>query len=163
MSEKMDSCGYRVQRTGDNVAALLDKIENLDLATPEIAGLLSALDKQKLDNTTIRYNTTQYWNSQIGFIPKPGEIIIYADYKSAVVDGNPAYIPAIKIGTGNAYVQDLVFVGGDSGDMDEDLLFAHIADTIVHITQAERDYWNNKLNVTDTQEVVGESLIFNRN
>lgn len=161
MSEKGNSCGYQIQRTGDNVAELLDKIENLDLATPEVAGLLSALDKRKLDNTTIRFNTTQYWNSQIGYIPKAGEIIIYADYKTAVVDGKTINVPAIKIGSGNAYVQDLVFVGGNS--VDEDILFAHIADTLVHITQQERDYWNNKLNVTDYHEVVDEALIFNRN
>lgn len=163
MSEKGNSCGYQIQRTGDNVSELLDKIENLDLATSEVAGLMSALDKQKLDNTTVRFNTTQYWNSQIGYIPKAGEIIIYADYKTAIVDGKMVNIPAIKIGSGNAYIQDLVFVGGNGGDIDQDMLLAHIADAIVHVTQADREFWNNKLNVTDYHEVVNEALIFNRN
>lgn len=156
------SCRYKIQRTGDNVSELLDKIDNIDLATPSMAGLMSALDKTKLDSLSIRYNTTAFWNRQIGYVPKAGEIIIYLDYKTAVVDGKTVNIPGIKIGSGNGYVQDLVFVSGGSGD-DDEMLLAHIADTLVHVTQADRDYWNNKLNVDDHQEVIGESLVFNRN
>ena len=156
MSEKGNSCGYRIQRTGDNVAELLDKIENLGPATSTIAGLLTAVDKRKLDQIGIQYHTT---------IPKAGEIIIYSDYQTATIDGHTVYIPGMKIGSGNGYVQDLAFVtsGGGGGGADEQLLLDHIADTIAHCTQAEKDYWNNKLNVTDTQEVIGESLVFNRN
>lgn len=154
-------CEYNIQRTGSEVAGLLDKIDNLGLATPIADGLMSALDKAKLDKISVRYNTTEYWNRQIGYIPKAGEIIIYLDYKTAVVDGSPVNIPGIKIGSGNGYVQDLVFVSGGSGD--EEMILAHIADTLVHVTQADRDYWNNKLNVDDNQEVIGESLVFNRN
>lgn len=166
MSEKENSCGYRIQRTGDNVAELLDKIENLGPATSTIAGLLTAVDKRKLDQIGIQYHTTEYWNRQIGYIPKAGEIIIYSDYQTATIDGHTVYIPGMKIGSGNGYVQDLAFVtsgGGGGGGADEQLLLDHIADTIAHCTQAEKDYWNNKLNVTDTQEVIGESLVFNRN
>lgn len=155
------SCGYKIQRTGDNVAELLDKIENLGPATETLAGLITAVDKKKLDLLSISYNTTAYWNRQVGFIPKAGEIIIYSDYKTVMVDGNQVNIPGIKVGSGNGYVQDLAFVGG--GSVDDDLLLAHLADTIVHVTQEDREYWNNKLNVNDAQEVIGESLVFNRN
>ena len=157
----MKDCGYKIQRTGDNVSELLDKIDNLGPATSTLAGLLTAVDKQKLDALGIQYHTTAYWDSQIGYIPKAGEIIIYSDYKTATIDGHTVYIPGMKIGSGNGYVQDLMFVGG--GSEDESLLLEHIADTVAHCTQAEKDYWNNKLNVTDAQEVVGEALIFNRN
>jgi hypothetical protein len=162
MSEKGNSCRHQIQRTGDNVSELLDKIDNLGPATSTLAGLMTAVDKKKLDALGIQYHTTEYWNRQIGYIPKAGELIIYSDYKTTTIDGHLVYIPGMKIGSGNGYVQDLTFVTTGGSD-DEGLLLEHIADTIAHCTQAEKDYWNNKLNVTDTQEVVGESLIFNRN
>jgi len=159
-----DSCNYKIQRTGDDVSALLDKIDNLGPATSTLAGLMTSVDKAKLDALGIQYHTTEYWNRQIGYIPKAGELIIYSDYKTVTIDGHEVYVPGMKIGSGNGYVQDLAFVtSGGGGEDDESLLLEHMADTIAHCTQAEKDYWNNKLNVTDTQEVVGESLIFNRN
>lgn len=158
---KRGHCEVQVERTGEDISRLLDKIDSLGPATELIDGLLSAVDKKKLNDLSIRYNTTYYWNRQVGFIPKAGEVIIYSDYKTAVIDGKTVTVPGIKIGSGNGYVQDLAFVTG--GGADDDLLLPHLADTVVHITQAERDYWNNKLNVTDSQEVVEETLIFNRN
>ena len=103
-------------------------------------------------------HSTLYWNAQVGYIPKEGEIIIYSDRKQIVVDGKTVFIPGIKIGTGNAYVQDLMFID-DSLVKD---LADHISDTGIHITAEERIRWNAKLNV-DSREVVGEELIINRN
>ena len=107
----------------------------------------------------VRSGTTAYWNAQIGYVPEEGEIIVYTDYKTTEVDGQTVNVPGVKIGTGNGYVQDIVFLD----QADSDALIAHMADNDVHITTAERDFWNNKLNVADLQEVVGETLIFNRN
>ena len=107
----------------------------------------------------IGYNTTEYWDNLTGYIPAEGEIVIYSDHSSKEVDGETVYIPAIKIGTGNAYVQDLAFIDEDISNM----LMDHINDMIRHITEEERLYWNNKLNVNDLQEVSEEVLIFNRN
>ena len=46
-------------------------------------------------------------------------------------------VPGIKIGTGNAFVLDLPFI---------DIKYArHIADNVIHITQEEREFWNNKV------------------
>lgn len=155
----MNNCQYEIQRTGDDASALLNKIEQLSLATPLVDGLMSSGDKTKLDALGIHYNTTRYWNDQIGYIPKEGELIIYSDYRKITIDGKQKLVPGIKVGTGNAYVQDLIFLT----DSQSDALWDHINDRVAHITQAERLFWNNKLNVTDSQEVVGESLIFNRN
>lgn len=69
-----------------------------------------------------------------GFIPEKGEIIIYSDYRTKDIDGDIITIPGIKIGSGNAYIQDLAFVGDDIRD---DLL-AHIHDQVRHITIEER-------------------------
>ena len=59
----------------------------------------------------VRRDTTANWNAAIGFIPLEGEVIVYTDYKT-ITEGNVTkYVPGIKIGSGNAYVQDLAFVG----------------------------------------------------
>lgn len=110
------------------------------------------------DFTGVRYGTTEEWNNSVGFVPKAGEIIIYSDYKTKDSEGRTIYYPGIKIGSGNAYVQDLAFLNEDLSD----LLWDHIRNTEVHINNEERARWNNKLNVNDVKEVVNETLIFNR-
>ena len=88
-----------------------------------------------------------------------GEIIIYTDYQTKVIDGQAVNIPGIKVGSGNAYVQDLAFVG----DLEREIILEHIHDAGVHVTSAEKLIWSNKLNVDDDNEVVNGALIFNRN
>lgn len=129
---------YKLNRTGEDVAELLTRMA---------------------DRVPFLYNTTAYWNSQRGYIPKAGEIIIYSDYQTIDDCGKIINIPGIKIGSGNAYVQDLAFLGA----YDTQTMIDHIADLSIHITGTERNFWNNKLNVDDEHEVVGEELIFNRN
>ena len=73
-------------------------------------------------------------------------------------------IPGIKIGTGNAYVQDLAFIDEDLRDK----LLAHINNAEIHTTLAEKLFWNNKLNTDDSYDIThgelqDETLILNRN
>lgn len=65
-------------------------------------------------------------------------------------------IPGIKIGSGNAYVQDLAFIDEDT----RRTLAEHIEDLDIHVTAEEKAFWNNKVNTEDT--VVGETLVFTR-
>ena len=96
----------------------------------------------------IKHDTTAHWDAAIGFIPLPGEIIVYDDYQvhtwTEVEYGETvtktANIPGVKIGTGNAYVQDLQFI---EGDLREKLL-NHINNTDLHTTLVEKLFWNNK-------------------
>lgn len=106
----------------------------------------------------IKSGTTEYWAGS-GYIPAANEIIVYIDKSPKEVDGDMVYIPGIKIGSGNAYVTDLAFVGDDVAES----LLAHIADSVRHITDNERFFWNNKLNVDDDLEVTNNMLMFNRN
>ena len=84
----------------------------------------------------LKRDTTEHWNNARGFIPLPGEVIVYEDYetKTYTVEEygktvtKTALIPNIKIGTGNAYVQDLAFVD----EKTRDILIEHIH----HIYQA---------------------------
>lgn len=130
------------------------------------------------DGTTIKArilakrDTTANWNNAAGFIPMLGEVIIYTDYqtKTYTVEEygeqvtKTVNIPGIKIGTGNAYVQDLAFVDEDL----RDTLMAHINNTELHTTLAEKLFWNNKINIDDSydiqhEELEDETLILNRN
>lgn len=119
-----------------------------------------------------KHDTTANWNAAIGFIPLQGEIIIYDDYKTVtyVVEENgevvtkTRFIPGIKIGTGNGYVQDLGFVDDELREK----LMMHINDIEIHTTLAEKAFWNNKINIDDSyeqihDELVDETLILNRN
>ena len=120
----------------------------------------------------LKRDTTQHWNEAIGFIPLPGEVIIYEDYevKTYTVEEygetvtKTVNIPNIKIGTGNAYVQDLAFVD----EKTREILMAHIQNHDIHVTLAEKLFWNNKINVDDADEQISgeledETLILNRN
>jgi hypothetical protein len=78
----------------------------------------------------LKRDTTENWNNAIGFIPLPGEVIVYEDYEVKTytieeygeVVTKTVNIPNIKVGTGNAYVQDLAFVD----EQTRDILMAHI-------------------------------------
>lgn len=101
-----------------------------------------------------KIGTTEYWDAQISYVPRSGEIIVYSDYYTE--DGQP--VPAIKIGDGNAFVVDLPFLTDNTRSLLED----HIRNTVVHITQAERDSWNNKV-TCDVVEINDEyNLVFTK-
>ena len=69
----------------------------------------------------------------------------------------------MKIGTGNAYVQDLAFVD----ESVRNLLLAHINNQEIHVALGDRIFWNNKINVDDAYEQISgeledETLVLNR-
>ena len=116
----------------------------------------------------LKRDTTEHWNNARGFVPLRGEVIVYTDVGSYQKEINgelrTILIPGIKIGDGNAYVQDLPFVDKDL----RDTLMEHINDMDLHVTLGEKTFWNNKINVDDAYEVVhdelvDEMLILNRN
>lgn len=120
----------------------------------------------------LKRDTTENWNNARGFIPLLGEIIIYTDYETKTYEveeygetvTKTEDIPNIKIGTGNAYVQDLPFIDEKTRQM----LLNHINNQEMHVTLADKLYWNNKLNVDDEydisyQELYDETLVLNRN
>ena len=120
----------------------------------------------------IKHDTTENWNNATGFIPLPGELIVYDDYETKTYQveeygemvTKTVNIPNVKVGTGNAYVQDLAFIGDDI----REIVMQHIRDYDVHVTLQEKVFWNNKVNIDDDYdkvhgEVLDELLIFNRN
>lgn len=131
-----------------------DKIPTATSQITNDSGYITASDV-----TTV--NTTSYWQSHATYVPRNGEIIVYSDGETIEVSGQTVNVPKVKIGTGNEYVGQLPFVGQPTAEK----LDAHIADTVKHITSAERALWNGKLNISTSQaeHFVNETLIFNRN
>lgn len=137
-------------------------------------------------NTRIKLkrDSTANWNAARGFVPLEGELIIYTDYQPSYVlnidgtysldnngnpiirkdkDGNVLYTPGIKIGDGKAFVQDLPFIDDELREK----LITHINNTEIHVTLQDKEFWNNKVNIDDSDEVIDgyledELLIFNR-
>lgn len=102
------------------------------------------------------YGDTSYWNSREGYVPEKGSIIVYEDYKTIEKDGKTITIPGIKIASGDAYVQDLPFIGEC---FIEDEFYDHIKNKDVHTTLEEKEKWNNKVSI-DESRLNQELLIF---
>lgn len=110
-----------------------------------------------------KHDSTANWNAAIGFVPLEGEIIVYNDYKTITkeVDGETCQVqvPGIKIGDGQTYVQDLPFLDSEMRDR----ILEHINNDNIHVSLQEKLFWNNKINVNDSAELVNGALVFNRN
>lgn len=121
--------------------------------TQDLSGTLSMpaarivnRDYEKLENKPIHQDTTEAWNSQPNLIAKAGHLYFYTDYQQ--VGG--VNIAGLKLGDGTSYLIDLPF---------EDAQFQeHISDTIIHITQEEREFWNNK----NRAVITGENLVLTK-
>lgn len=108
------------------------------------------------DFARIEVKTSAEWSGYTQYVPEAGKIIVYSDRR--VIDG-VAY-PGIKIADGLAYVVDLPFVGDDVSAAFMNALEEHVNDQVVHITEDERQFWNNKINYNFDEQ--GENLVFNR-
>ncbi len=99
----------------------------------------------------VLYATTATWNSQPTLISQMGYIYIYADYRKNEHGMN---IPSMKVGDGNAYLIDMPF--------SDEVLYKHVDDNVRHITQEEREFWNNKVRCY-ASEIQDDVLIFTTN
>lgn len=96
-------------------------------------------------------DTVEGWNSRPQTIAKKDAIYVYTDYQEFEGEN----IPGFKIGDGLAYLIDIPFVAGNKIQWE-----AHINDTSIHVTQQEKDFWNNKV-----RAIIGEdgTLVFTVN
>jgi len=121
-------------------------------SSPSLAGSLTI--PTVVDGHRIYYDTTEHWNMQIDLIAKEGTIYIYSDHESLEEDSVTKYVPGIKIGDGTSYLIDMPFVG----DAMSQQLIEHIANMTMHVTDAERNFWNNKV----TADITNENLILTK-
>lgn len=96
------------------------------------------------------YQTTEQWNSTPSTISEAGALYIWADYKQ---NEQGEDIPGIKVGDGKAYIIDLPFI--------DDIYAQHIANEIIHVTQEDRDRWDNKVTCF-ISTLDNENLIFTK-
>lgn len=104
-------------------------------------------------NSNVEYDTTNSWNEKRDYVPKEGIIVIYSDKSTIQKDNQQYYQPSFKIGDGSTYLVDLPFF--------DDYIASHINNSAIHVSEADRAFWNNKINCDET--VSEETLIINRN
>lgn len=105
-------------------------------------------------------HTRAEWSEIPMYVPSKGEIVIYSDWRES--DG--ITYPAIKIGDGSAYVADLPITacGDDIEFINElaDMLTEHINNTVIHVSEEDRERWDSKLNYEVNESL--ETLVLNR-
>ena len=116
--------------------------------------------KNNLNNKIVYYSRTKdEWNADASLIAQKDVLYIYSDYKIIQKDGKQILLPGLKIGDGMSYLIDMPFVNStDSGI--EQLILDHINNNVIHISAAERNFWNNKLNYSFNEE--SQNLTLNR-
>ena len=101
-------------------------------ATEEV--LANLIESLKLNRPEVFFNTKEGWNLQSQLIGQINTIYVYTNYQQ---DEQGKNIAGIKIGDGKAYLVDLPFL--------DTLYFKHINDDNIHVTSAEKQFWNNKM------------------
>lgn len=79
------------------------------------------------------FDTTENWATKGMEVSEKNAVYVYTD-RGKTKDGRD--IAGIKIGDGLAYIVDLPFT--------DEAFIEHINDKTIHITQEEREFWNNK-------------------
>lgn len=103
--------------------------------------------------------TKEQWNMNPALISEKDVLYIYTNYKTIEKDGEEIVVPGLKVGDGKGYLIDLPFINSVGGEDLEQLLMDHINNHSIHVTQEEKMFWNNKLNLSLHEE----NLVFNRN
>lgn len=117
--------------------------------------------KNNLSNKMVYYSKKKAdWDANRDMVSQKDALYIYSDYKLIEQDGKQIYMPGIKIGDGTSYLIDLPFANQNKNSEIEDLLLDHINNRIVHISAEQRDFWNNKLNLSLTPQ--SQTLVLNR-
>ncbi len=131
---------------------ILNAVSDLENEINSLTTFVNRINQEKLG---FRVDTKQNWDSQRNLISEQGVIYFYTNYKARQLENNIIQnIPAMKLGDGKAFLIDLPFMGGDTIEFEQ-----HIKNKTIHITQQERQEWNNKIvcSVTDDNLVFENS------
>ena len=120
--------------------------------------LEGALTAEDLGLGRAYYDTKAAWDAQPLLISEPRVIYIYSDYDYIEDEaGNRTAVAGLKIGDGVNYLIDLPFVG----DLTTKIIVEHLADSVSHLTSAEREFWNNKVSCF-FRDGEPENLVFSK-
>lgn len=112
---------------------------------PEISADIQSFAIRLNDNLLVA--TKEEWDSRRDLISQKNVVYVYSDHETNE-EGQP--VPGFKVGDGMAYLIDLPF--------NDDLALKHIYNTGIHVTQEEKDFWNNKvtayINADDVEQLI---------
>lgn len=119
-------------------------LEHLSLLIKQ--AISNAVNELELKMPKILFAPKADWDMDSTKIAEVNTIYVYTDYSG--YDGKS--LAGFKVGDGVSYLIDMPFVDQVYND--------HINDSTIHITQAEREFWNNKvrcyLDGVDNEEIV---------
>lgn len=126
-----------------------------------VSYLWSKIQNISKDKLIYYSKTKEQWNINSQLLSKKDVLYIYTNYKKIKKQGeqDQIIIPGLKVGDGKSYLIDLPFINDVSNSDFENILLQHINNKTIHVTQEEKIFWNNKLNLF-LQE---ENLVLNRN
>ena len=127
----------------------VDKIYlgDVQLSNTQLLERIDFLNQQLQGKATMLAKTKEEWSRQTSLISQTNTFYIYTN---RTVENGKSY-PGIKVGDGTSYVVDLPFV--------DDLFYSDIDNLDIHVTLAEKEFWNNKVRTQDS-ELDEENLIF---
>lgn len=128
------------------------------LDTEGVAFLWRKIKNINTNKFTYYSKTKEEWDSDITFLSEKNVLYIYSNFKIFSKNGQEEiYLPGLKIGDGKSYLIDLPFLNDFDNNI-EKVLLDHISNNSIHISDQQRNFWNNKLNY----ELQNETLILNR-
>ena len=110
------------------------------------------------ESVSCYYQSAEEWGEDTSLISQQNVFYVYTDHQTVEKDGELISIPGLKIGDGQSYVVDLPFIT----DYISESLLNHTNNSTVHITQQEREFWNNKVTCYLDYED-DEHVIFDKN
>ena len=128
----------------------LGKCKIGDGKTPWIDLPYFLLETDQLSNIVIK--TKEIWKQYDKVKSQRGKIYVYTED-----DPNLNKSPLIKIGDGLAYICDLPFITDELSEQLKD----HVQNEQIHISQIEREFWNNKVTCYLSNENQ-EQIIFDK-
>ena len=125
------------------------------------AAINDAVETIKQNFSPVYYDTEENWDLQPSLITEEKAIYVYSNHYIIRDNvGNITYVPAIKIGDGTSYLIDMPFLS--SSIVLE--LSNHVNDTLIHVSQDDRIFWNNKvsafLDKSDSENLVLSKTLF---
>ena len=122
----------------------------------ELVGNLTARD---LGLGKVYYDTKENWDLQRELIAEQAAIYIYSNYEYEEDEaGNRIPIAGIKIGDGTSYLIDMPFVSGGTTKA----IVEHLANAEIHVTAAEKEFWNHKVSSYIGNDPSGETLVLSK-
>lgn len=125
---------------------------DVQLSNRDVYARIEAINEALQGKASIHSKTSEEWHQQTGVLSQKNNFYIYTDrYKKEDDQGNIIEIPGIKVGDGKSYIIDLPFV--------DEIFDDHIHNMDIHVTLAEKQFWNNKVRTQDS-EIDEQNLIF---